>query len=158
MPSSASCWPPGATSAPCAFTGNFFGNAGATQTDIVTAIAVDDNGTMATDTDDATVGITDVLPTVRVVKTANPLTMAAPGGTFTFTVVVTNTSVEPITITHPRPTTSTATWPPGPAHLRRPHRHDPGPRRPSTPCTFPGAFTGVAGATQTDIVTVTAHR
>ena len=84
----------------CAFPGEFLGTAeGPGQTDVVTVIGVDDDGTTVTDEDDATVGLTDVLPTVQVVKTADPLSLPEPGGTFTFTVVVTNTSVEPVRIT-----------------------------------------------------------
>jgi len=147
---------PGATSAPCTFPGPFTGNAGATQIDIVTATAVDGDGQTATDTDDAIVGITDVLPTVQVIKTANPTSMPAPGGTFTFSAVVTNTSPEPIIIntltddiygnlaTRPGSTCGAligTTLAPGAS---------------SPVCTFPGPFTGAAGATQTDIVTVTA--
>jgi hypothetical protein len=50
----------------CSFTGVFTGAAGASQTDVVTVIVVDDEGSVATDTDDATVTIT-----------------AAPGGRYT---------------------------------------------------------------------------
>jgi len=147
---------PGATSAPCTFTGPFNGNAGATQTDIVTATAVDDDGQTATDTDDAIVGITDVLPTVRVVKTANPTTMPAPGGTFTFSAVVTNTSAEPITITALNDDIygNLATIPGSTCGARIGTTLAPGASSPV--CTFPGNFTGAAGATQTDVVTVTA--
>ncbi len=148
---------PGATSAPCTFPGTFTGNAGASQTDVVTATAVDSDGQTVTDTDDATVVITDVLPTVQVVKTANPTSRPAPGGTFTFSVVVTNTSAEPITILDlddvpygdlaaPRPGSTCNTLigtvlAPGAS---------------SPTCTFTGDFTGAVGATQTDIVTVRA--
>ncbi|MGH2721009.1 MAG: hypothetical protein ACRDJO_05340, partial [Actinomycetota bacterium] len=38
--------------------------------------------------------VVQVLPTISVVKTAAPLTLPAPGGTFTFTVGITNTSDE----------------------------------------------------------------
>ena len=54
----------------------------------------DVNGTVVTDNDDATVTLTNVPPTVQVVKTASPLSRPEPGGDFTFTVVVTNTSAE----------------------------------------------------------------
>ena len=51
-----------------------------------------------TDNDDAVVTLT-ALPTIAVDKTATPLTRTAPGGDFTFNVVVTNTSTEVLTIT-----------------------------------------------------------
>ena len=83
----------------CSFTGTFTGNAGDSETDVVTAEVVDDDGDIAEDTDDAVVTLTNVPPTVLVVKTASPESRPAPGGAFTFTVVVTNTSAENVTIT-----------------------------------------------------------
>jgi len=147
---------PGATSVPCSFPGDFFGNAGATQTDIVTATAVDNDGQTATDTDDAIVGITDVLPTVQVVKTAAPTTMPAPGGTFTFSAVVTNTSPEPIVIQTLTDDIygNLAIRPGSTCGALIGTTLAPGASSPT--CTFPGVFTGAAGATQTDVVTVTA--
>ena len=142
---------PGASSAPCTFTAPFTGNAGASLTDVVTAMAVDDDGETATDTDDATVTLTDVLPVISVVKTADPLTRPEPGGDFTFTVVVTNNSIEPVTITsltdniygnlNGRGTCATgAVLQPGQSYT----------------CSFTGPFTGNAGASQTDVVTAIA--
>ncbi len=143
---------PGASSPPCTFTGNFFGNAGASETDIVTVVVTDREGTTATDDDDAVVSITDVPPTIDVVKTANPLTRPAPGGTFTFDVVVTNTSFEPVTITaltdniygnlNGRGTCATGAVLPANGGTYS--------------CSFPGDFNGPPNASQTDIVTVTA--
>ena len=83
----------------CAFTGAVSGDAGSAHVDTVTATAVDANGTTATAVDDATVTITDVLPSVTLLKTAVPTTLPEPGGSFTFDVLVTNTSVEPVTLT-----------------------------------------------------------
>jgi hypothetical protein len=83
----------------CSFTASFTGNAGDSETDVVTATAVDDDGSTATDTDDATVRLTDVPPTVSVDKTADPVILDEPGGSVTFTVKVTNTSFEPVTLT-----------------------------------------------------------
>ena len=83
----------------CTFPGELTGNAGASQTDVVTASAVDQEGTVVTDDDDAVITLTDVPPTVTVDKSALPTSRVAPGGTFTFTVVVTNTSAEAATIT-----------------------------------------------------------
>ncbi|MGH9265025.1 MAG: hypothetical protein ACRD1D_10080, partial [Acidimicrobiales bacterium] len=82
----------------CTFTGNFFGNAGATQTDIITTTAVDDRGQQVTHQSRATVTITDVPPSIRIVKTPDPLSRPEPGGTFRFTLTITNPSFEPVTI------------------------------------------------------------
>jgi uncharacterized repeat protein (TIGR01451 family) len=144
----------GQTSPACSFTGDFFGTPGQTLTDVVVATAVDDDGETAIDDDDATVGITDVLPTVRVVKTANPTSMPAPGGTFTFTVVVTNTSAEQVTITslNDTPYGDLAAIPGSTCGARIGTTLAPGAS--SVPCTFPGTFTGAPGDTQTDVVRV----
>ncbi len=64
-----------------------------------TAAVVDDEGTPASDADDATVAFGDSLPTIDVAKTADPGILAEPGGTVTFTVTVANTSVEAVTLT-----------------------------------------------------------
>ena len=68
-------------------------------TDTVTAIATDNDGTTDTKTDDATVTLTNVLPTIAVDKSANPTSLPEPGGNVEFTVVVTNNSFEPVTLT-----------------------------------------------------------
>jgi hypothetical protein len=68
-------------------------------TDTVTACADDNEDNTACDDDEATVTVTDVLPTMTVTKTAEPTSVPAAGGSVTFTVKVTNTSVEPVTIT-----------------------------------------------------------
>jgi uncharacterized repeat protein (TIGR01451 family) len=83
----------------CTFPGTFTGNAGASHTNIATAIAEDDEGTEATDSDDATVTLVNVLPDISVDKTVSQLTRPEPGGSFTFTVVVTNHSFEAVTLT-----------------------------------------------------------
>ena len=67
--------------------------------DIFTATAADADGNQATATDDATVTYTDVLPTIEVLKTANPTSVPETGGSVTFTYRVTNTSDEDVTIT-----------------------------------------------------------
>ena len=41
----------------------------------------------------------DVKPTVAITKTASPTKLPWPGGAFEFTLVIKNTSVEPVTIT-----------------------------------------------------------
>ena len=138
----------------CSFTGSFISNAGASQTDVVTATVVDDEGTTGTDSDDATVSLTDVPPTITVDKTAAPLTRPEPGGNFTFLVVVTNTSNEAVTITSivddvygDLATQGTCTSAIGSLLAASGG---------SFACTFSGAFLGNAGAGQTDVVTVTA--
>jgi len=45
------------------------------------------------------VSVTDVLPTVAMDKTVMPATLAEPGGTFTYTLTIHNTSPEAVTIT-----------------------------------------------------------
>ena len=62
------------------------------------AAAIDDDGSTATDTDDATVKLTDVKPTIEVDKTASPTVVDEPGGDVSFTVKVKNTSFEPVTL------------------------------------------------------------
>jgi hypothetical protein len=84
--------------ATCTFTGNFVGNAGDTETDVVTATVTGPGGQTASDTDDAVVTVTDAVPSITVDKTVDPDTRAEPGGLFTFTVTVTNTSVEVVRI------------------------------------------------------------
>ena len=66
------------------------GDAGDSQTDIVTATVVDDDKTEKSNFDDATVSLTDVPPTISVDKTASPDKVEA-GTEVTFTVKVTNT-------------------------------------------------------------------
>lgn len=138
----------------CAFAGDLTGNAGTTQTDVVTGTAVDDAGTQVTDDDDATISLTDVPPTVTVDKTPLPAEQPAPGGLFTFGLTITNTSAEPVTITSlvddsygdlAQLTSSScaalvgATLAPGEART----------------CTFTGDLTGEPGTTHTNVVTVT---
>ena len=83
----------------CTFTEDVTGNAGDTETDIVTASGTDDDGNPVSDSDDATVEIFDVVSSIEVTKTADPTTVPEPGGPVTFTVVVDNTStVDTVTI------------------------------------------------------------
>ncbi len=147
---------PGATSPPCTFTGPFTGMAPASQTDTVTVTGVDTHGVMVSATAQATVTLTPVTPQISVTKAASPLSLPEPGGTFTFTVQVTNPStIDPITITTlvdniygnlaTRAGSTCAaligtTLAPGAS---------------SAPCTFTGPFNGTAPASQTDTVTVT---
>jgi hypothetical protein len=142
----------GASSAPCTFPGNFIGDAGASQTDVVTVVVTDAEGTTATATDDATVTITDVPPTITIVKGATPASRPAPGGTFTFDVVVTNTSFEPVTITSLDDDVYGSLNGLGNCALGATLAANGG----TYTCSFPGDFTGVPNASQTDVVTVVA--
>ena len=135
----------------CSFPGQFIGDAGDSQTDVVTVVVVDDDDNEATDDDDAVVTLTDVLPTVTVDKTADPATRLAPGGDFTFNVKVTNTSLEPVTITTLTDdvygnlaTKGTCTSAIG--RVLQPGQ--------TYSCSFTGQFQGNAGQSQTDVVTV----
>ncbi|WP_420643505.1 DUF7507 domain-containing protein [Candidatus Leptofilum sp.] len=65
---------------------------------VVTATAVDDDGTEDTDDDDETVTFEDVLPDVTITKTANPTAVPETGADVEFTIVVTNNSLEDATI------------------------------------------------------------
>jgi hypothetical protein len=70
-----------------------------TVNNIVTASGVDDEGTAVSDYDDADVIITDVLPVIQLIKTADPLSMDEPGGLFAYTYRIYNLSVEPVYLT-----------------------------------------------------------
>ena len=63
-------------------------------------MTVEDNeGNPASDSDSESVEVTDVLPTVDLTKDVSPASMTEPGGVFTFTLTIHNTSVEPVKIT-----------------------------------------------------------
>ncbi len=128
----------------CRFDGTFFNPTPAEQIDTATVVGVDNRNNTVTATDDAVVRLTP-RPTIAIVKTANPLSLPVPGGTFTFSVVVTNTSGVPLTIRTltddiygditriPGSTCNTAIGTvlaptPGPGHTYS--------------CAFPGVFTG----------------
>jgi hypothetical protein len=59
----------------------------------------DDDGKTASDTDNETVAVTDVIPTVDLVKDVTPATRVEPGGAFDYTLTIYNTSLEPVTLT-----------------------------------------------------------
>ncbi|HEY3210032.1 MAG TPA: hypothetical protein VGL18_09625, partial [Actinomycetota bacterium] len=83
---------PGATYS-CSFSATVSGNAGASETDVVTANVKDDESTPASGQDDATVTVANSTPTIQVTKSASPSTSPEPVGDVTFTVTVKNTSV-----------------------------------------------------------------
>jgi uncharacterized repeat protein (TIGR01451 family) len=83
----------------CTFTLNVSGDAGDVVDDTVVATVVDNDQTEATDEDDASVTITDVPPTIDVTKTADPTSVAEPGGPVEFEVSIENTSFESVTVT-----------------------------------------------------------
>jgi hypothetical protein len=68
------------------------GNVGDTHTNTVTVTASDSLNRVATASDSATVTITDLPSSIRVVKLASPTTVEEPGGLVTFDVLVFNTS------------------------------------------------------------------
>jgi len=120
----------------------------------------DNDGTEATDDDDAEVTLTDVPPTVLLDKTAAPLSLPEPGGTFTFNVKVTNTSAEPVTITELTDdvygdisTKGTCTTAIG--TVLDPDPDGAGPLLGGVySCSFPGEFTSGVDDEQTDVITV----
>ena len=77
-------------SASCQFTATFTGNTGASETDTVTVKANDESGRERTDTDTATVSLTDVPSKLTVVKTADPTTVQEGARSIGFTITITN--------------------------------------------------------------------
>ncbi len=75
----------------CTFTMPVSGSAGDKVNDLITVTGRDDDGHNVSDSDDATVTITDVSSSITVTKTANP-TVVQDSGPVTFTVVVRNDS------------------------------------------------------------------
>ncbi len=65
----------------------------------VDVVGADDDGNETAAYDTETVTFTDVLPSITVTKDVDIPEAIEPGGTFTYTVVVTNTSPEPLTLT-----------------------------------------------------------
>ena len=142
----------------CSFVAPFTGVAGDSQTDVVTVRATNPNNVEVTDSDDAVVTLTPV-PVIQVDKTATPPSRTAPGGDFTFNVVVTNTSNEVLTITSLTDdvygditTRANSTCNTAIGTVLQP---SPGPGN-TYSCSFTAPFTGAAGASQTDVVTVRA--
>jgi len=76
----------------CSFPGSVTGQGGDEQTDTVTASVVDENGNEVNASDTATVHVIDLLPTIKVVKVANPTAVLESGGWVTYAVTVYNDS------------------------------------------------------------------
>ena len=90
----------------CSFTANVNGQGGTNQVDELTATGTDDEGTGASDSDQANVDINDVAPTIDLIKgnaegNDNVGSVSEPGGSIVFAVSVENTSVstDPVTLT-----------------------------------------------------------
>ena len=66
--------------------------------DLVTATAVDDDGSSDTASDDASVAFNDAEPTISIVKDASPDSLDEPGGTVTFGLTITNPSAESLVL------------------------------------------------------------
>src|SRR5829696_4516360 len=133
----------------CSFTGAVSGNAGSSHTDVVTASGKDDDGNDVSDSDDATVTITNVPSSITVTKTATPTSIQEPGGNATFAVSVKNTSaVDTVTISSL--TDDVYGNLDGKGTCDAPQTLAPGA---SYDCSFTGAVSGSAGSTHTDVVT-----
>ena len=83
----------------CTFDALHFGDVGETQTDFVFARLEDNEGNSTEAFDKETISFSDILPEFSIVKTPSPATIAEPGGSISYSVVVTNDSVEDVTIT-----------------------------------------------------------
>jgi uncharacterized repeat protein (TIGR01451 family) len=83
----------------CAFSTLITGNAGETIVNSVSADAQDDELNTTTGSSAASVSVTDVLPTIVVSVSPSPAVVTEPGGTVTYNVTVSNTSVEPVALT-----------------------------------------------------------
>jgi len=86
----------------CSFDAAFSVPAGdfpGTHVNVFSATVTDGDGNNDTATDDATVTYTDVLPSVALDKSVDITTLPEPGGTFTYTLAITNNSTEAATIT-----------------------------------------------------------
>ncbi len=81
----------------CSFSATVSGNAGDSITSTLTATG-SDYSQLIEGSDESTVNITDVPPSIAVDESANPTRLEEPGGTVTFIVGVTNSSVESVTL------------------------------------------------------------
>gem|GEM_PF-6090229 len=82
----------------CSFQADVRGNAGQNSTNLVSAVASDDEGSEGTALAGAIVAITDVIPAIGVDVSANPSSIAVPGGEVQFSVRVSNVGAEAVTL------------------------------------------------------------
>lgn len=82
----------------CTYPESVSANAGSTVTTITT-VTLDSPTSTISDTDTASVMVTDVLPTISFNQVAAPTSVMEPGASASYTLRVDNTSVEPITMT-----------------------------------------------------------
>lgn len=132
-------------SATCTFTVNFTGDAGDTETNTVTVTGTGITATAGS----ATISITNAAPMIRVAKDATPTSRPEPGGTFTFRVTVSNLTGEQVVISSITDDKH--------GNLNGRGTCDSGAvlaANTSYVCQFDAQFTGVAGDSETDIVTV----
>lgn len=80
----------------CNFEAQVTGDGATTHVNTVTVSGIDDDAHPVTAGASAQVRVDDVLPLIRLDKAAAPATVPATGGSVTFTITVTNLSVEPI--------------------------------------------------------------
>jgi hypothetical protein len=83
----------------CEFNKTITGNAGFVHTNILSA-EVDETGAIGSDSDEAVVTISDVVPSLNVEKIANVTEVVEPGQEVSFSVEVENTSPEIVTLTN----------------------------------------------------------
>jgi uncharacterized repeat protein (TIGR01451 family) len=145
----------------CSFAVTVSGNAGDPHHNIATVTGRDEDDRPVMDDDSADVEITDIAPSIKVTKTANPETLPEPGGPVEFTVEVKNTSVssDPVTITSLVDDPDGA----GPAEpidldgrgsCDAPQTIQPGN---TYTCKFTRTIGGNAGDVKTDVVTASGH-
>jgi uncharacterized repeat protein (TIGR01451 family) len=121
-------------------------------------VVVDEFGQTATDNDDAVITLTprpDGRLSIDVDKTATPESRPEPGGTFTFHVVVTNTSDVPLTITALTDDIYGNLATRSGVNTCDDLIGDILAAGASASCSFEGVFTGNGGDRQTDVVDVT---
>jgi hypothetical protein len=146
---------PGA-SAECTFTGTFTANSASSRTSVTTVVVTDGSGGTASDSDDATVNVTAPPPPVPTIDlTVRPHTRPAPGGNFTYSIVVTNSGSVPFVITSLQDNIYGNL-----ANLPGSNTCDDllgdvvAAGASTAPCSYVAAFTGAPDAGQTNVVTV----
>jgi uncharacterized repeat protein (TIGR01451 family) len=135
----------------CTFTLDLLGEAGASRSNTVRVTVIDSGARVATAEATATVTLLDVPPRVEVAVSVAPRSLPEPGGSFTYTVAVTNTSnPETVTVVSLRSDTH--------GDLNRRGTCRTGvvlPPGATFTCSFTSTFTGNAGHAQATRVTVT---